>query len=140
VAREVPQAQLRENGKNRGYAAFASHVSGILDINAKSNVRHQRMIARRHKWADFREQRSLENFDFGFNPGINRTQVYELAACHFVRQRRDVLLVGPPGVGKSHLVQAIGLEALKAGFVVLYRSIFDLVRELLAQETQAIVS
>jgi DNA replication protein DnaC len=43
-------------------------------------------------------------------------------------------------IGKSHLVQAIGLEALKAGFVVLYRSIFDLVRELLAQETQAIVS
>ena len=71
------------------------------------------------------------------NPGINRTQVYELAACHFVRQRRDVLLVGPPGVGKSHLVQAIGMEALKAGFVVLYRSIFDLVRELLAQDTQA---
>jgi len=55
----------------------------------------------------------------------------------FVRQHRDVLLVGPPGVGKSHLVQAIGLEALKAGFVVLYRSIFDLVRELLSQETLA---
>ena len=46
-------------------------------------------------------------------------------------------LVGPPGVGKSHLAQAIGLEALKAGFVVLYRSIFDLVRELLSQETLA---
>jgi DNA replication protein DnaC len=47
-----------------------------------------------------------------------------------------VLLVGPPGVGKSHLVQAIGREVLKAGFLVLYRSIFDLVRELLTQETQ----
>jgi DNA replication protein DnaC len=47
-----------------------------------------------------------------------------------------VLLVGPPGVGKSHLVQAIGREVLKAGFLVLYRSIFDLVRELLSQETQ----
>ena len=53
------------------------------------------MIARRHKWADFCEQRYLENFYFGFNPRINRTQVYELAARHFVRQRRDVLLVGP---------------------------------------------
>ena len=47
-----------------------------------------------------------------------------------------MLLVGPPGVGKSHLVQAIGREVLKAGFLVLYRSIFDLVRELLTQETQ----
>jgi DNA replication protein DnaC len=101
------------------------------------NVRHQRMLARRRKSADFREPRSLENFDFGFNPSINRAQIYELAACQFVRQHRDVLLVGPPGVGKSHLVQAIGLEVLKAGFVVLYRSIFDLVRELLTQETLA---
>jgi DNA replication protein DnaC len=47
-----------------------------------------------------------------------------------------VLLIGPPGVGKSHLAQAIGQEVLKAGFLVLYRSIFDLVRELLTQETQ----
>jgi DNA replication protein DnaC len=80
--------------------------------------------------------RSLDNFDFSFNPGINRAQIYELASGHFVRQCRDVLLVGPPGVGKSHLIQAIGREVLKAGFLVLYRSIFDLVRELLSQETQ----
>jgi DNA replication protein DnaC len=101
------------------------------------NVRHQRFISRRQKLADFRELRSLENFDFHFNPGINRAQIYELATGHFVTDRRDVLLVGPPGVGKSHLVQAIGREVLKAGFLVLYRSIFDLVRELLCQETQA---
>jgi DNA replication protein DnaC len=127
------ELRLQEAEANRlPYAQFLE-----LLLQDEINVRHQRMIARRHKWADFREPRSLENFDFGFNPGIKRTQVYELAACHFVRQCRDVLLVGPPGVGKSHLVQAIGLEALKAGFVVLYRSIFDLVRELLAQETQA---
>jgi DNA replication protein DnaC len=99
------------------------------------NIRHQRLLARRRKSADFREARALENFDFGFNPAINRAHIYELATCQFVRQHRDVLLVGPPGVGKSHLAQAIGLEALKAGFVVLYRSIFDLVRELLTQET-----
>ena len=86
--------------------------------------------------ADFREVRSLDNFDFSFNPNTNHAQIYELATGHFVAQRRDVLLVGPPGVGKSHLVQAIGREVLKAGFLVLYRSIFDLVRELLIQETQ----
>jgi DNA replication protein DnaC len=108
-----------------------------LLLQDEINVRHQRMLARRHKLADFRESRSLENFDFSFNPSIKRAQIYELAAGQFVRQHRDVLLVGPPGVGKSHLIQAIGLEVLKAGFVVLYRSIFDLVRELLTQETMA---
>jgi DNA replication protein DnaC len=106
-----------------------------LLLQDEINIRHQRLLARRHKSADFREMRSLEDFDFGFNPSINRTQIYQLATCQFIRQHRDVLLVGPPGVGKSHLAQAIGLEALKAGFVVLYRSIFDLVRELLSQET-----
>jgi DNA replication protein DnaC len=99
-------------------------------------VRHERQINRRHKLANFRETRLLDNFDFSFNPGINRAHIYELASAHFVRQRRDVLLIGPPGVGKSHLVQAIGREVLRAGFLVLYRSIFDLVRELLSQETQ----
>jgi DNA replication protein DnaC len=87
--------------------------------------------------ADFREARSLESFDFGFNTTINRGQVYQLATCQFVREKRDVLLVGPPGVGKSHIAQSVGREAVKAGFTVLYRSVFDLVRELLEPETQA---
>jgi DNA replication protein DnaC len=100
------------------------------------NIRDQRTIAKRQKAAGFRETRSLENFDFGFNPSIHRDQIHQLGACHFVRQKRDVLFVGPPGVGKSHLAQAIGMEAIKAGFAVLYRSVFDLVRELLIEQTQ----
>lgn len=107
-----------------------------LLLQDEINIRHQRLLARRQQSATFREQRTLENFDFGFNPSINRAQIYQLATAHFVRERRDVLFVGPPGVGKSHLAQAIGIEAIKAGFVVLYRSIFDLVRELLAPDTQ----
>jgi DNA replication protein DnaC len=54
-----------------------------------------------------------------------------------VREKRDVLRVGPPGVGKSHIAQSVGREAVKAGFTVLYRSVFDLVRDLLEPETQA---
>ena len=125
--------RLQEAEANRlPYAQFLE-----LLFQDEMNVRHQRLFNRRYKLADFRETRLLDNFDFSFNPGINRAQIYELATGHFVSQRRDVLLVGPPGVGKSHLVQAIGREVLKAGFLVFYRSIFDLVRELLSQETQA---
>ena len=77
------------------------------------------------------------NFAFAFNPSIDRARIYELAAGHFIREQRDALLVGPPGVGKSHLAQAIGIEAIQAGLLVLYRSVFDLVRELSAETSQA---
>ena len=97
-------------------------------------VRQERQIARRVKAATFRELKTLEDFDWDFNRSIKRKSVFDLAAGHFVRQRKDLLVVGPPGVGKSHLAQAIGLACAKVGFTVLYRSIFDAVRDLLHDE------
>ena len=97
-------------------------------------IRDQRLIARRKKLASFRDQRSLEDFDWSFNPGIPKKEIFELASCQFIRNAADVLFVGPPGTGKSHLAQAIGLAAIRAGFQVLYRSIFDMVRDLFQDE------
>jgi DNA replication protein DnaC len=97
-------------------------------------VRSDRLLKRRIKAAGFRELKTLDAFDWAFNPSIKKKQVFDLATARFVREHRDVLWLGPPGVGKSHIVQAIGYHALKAGFVVLYRSIFDLVRDFLHDE------
>jgi len=97
-------------------------------------VRQQRLIARRTKAASFRDQKTLEDFDWDFNCSIRRKQVFDLAAGGFLRERKDVLLVGPPGTGKSHLAQAIGLQLIHAGHTVLYRSIFDTVRDFLHDE------
>jgi DNA replication protein DnaC len=108
-----------------------------LILQDELNVRRQRLLDKRRKLASFRDTKSLENFDWSFNPGISRQQIYELATGQFIRQRRDVLLIGPPGLGKRHLAQAIGLHAIKAGFLVLYRSIFELVRELQAEASPA---
>jgi DNA replication protein DnaC len=97
-------------------------------------VRGDRQLRRRLKAAQFRELKPLEDFDWSFNPSIKKKQVFDLATCRFVREARDVLLLGPPGVGKSFLAQALGYQALKAGFGVLYRSIFDVVRDFLHDE------
>jgi DNA replication protein DnaC len=97
-------------------------------------VRQERQIDRRVKAAGFRELKPLDDFDFSFNPSIKRAQVFDLATCRFIRELKDVLLVGPPGTGKSFLAQAIGYQAIKQGHVVLYRSIFDVVRDFMQDE------
>jgi len=102
-----------------------------LALQDELAIRADRRIHRRVKAAAFRDPKTLEDFDFTFNPSIKRKQVYDLAACRFVREAQDVLWLGPPGTGKSHLVQAIGYQAIKAGHTVLYRSIFDVVRDFL---------
>lgn len=100
-------------------------------------VRNSRMIERRVKAAGFRDQKNLEDFDWQFNPTLKRSLFYEMATGDFIRQHADSLLVGPPGTGKSHLVQALGRQVIRVGFTVLYRSIFDVVRDFLEDEALA---
>jgi DNA replication protein DnaC len=97
-------------------------------------VRQQRQIDRRVKAAGFRELKPLDDFDWSFNPSIKRSQIFDLATCRFIREAQDVLLVGPPGTGKSFLAQALGYQAIRQGHLVLYRSIFDVVRDFLHDE------
>jgi DNA replication protein DnaC len=118
--------RLREaRGNNLDHLEFLE-----LLLQDEMNVRRQRMIERRTKAADFREKRTLDSFDFTFNASINRRQIHDLAAGGFLERNEDILLIGPPGVGKSHLAQAIGHELIKAGKIVLYRSIFDILADL----------
>jgi DNA replication protein DnaC len=97
-------------------------------------VRNERLIARRIKAAAFREPKTLEDFDWQFTPSIKKKTIFDLATGRFVREARDVLFLGPPGTGKSHLCQALGYQSIKNGFTVLYRSIVDLVRDFLSDE------
>lgn len=116
-------------------SARLAHVEFLeLILQDELLVRDQRKIARRVKSAAFRDLKTLEDFDWQFNPRINRSQMYDLATGRFIKQRRDVLVCSPPGTGKSHLVQAIGYQLIRLGYVVLYRSIFDVVREFLHDE------
>jgi DNA replication protein DnaC len=124
------EVRLSEAAGNRlDHAEFLE-----LILQDELAVRGSRQIERRVRAASFRETKNLDEFDFSFNPSIKRRQIEELATCRFIREKSDLLLLGPPGVGKSFLVQAIGYQAIKAGMLVLYRSIFDLARDFLSEE------
>lgn len=93
--------------------------------------RSERLLERRRKQAGFRDpQKTLDQFDFTFNPKMNRSLVFDLATCAFLAQREDALFLGPAGTGKSHLAQAIGQAAIQQGYRVLYRETHLLLEEL----------
>ena len=127
---ETLEVRLHEaQGNHLTHAEFLELV-----MQDEMLVRRERKLARRLKAASFRDLKSLEDFDWSFNRSLKKRQIYDLATGKFIGDHRDVLFYGPPGTGKSHLVQAIGYQLIKMGHVVLYRSIFDVVRDFLHDE------
>jgi DNA replication protein DnaC len=93
--------------------------------------RADRLLERRRKQAAFRDpNRTLDSFDFTFNPKMNRSLVFDLATGGFIAKREDALFLGPGGTGKSHLAQAIGQSVILQGYRVFYREVHVLLDEL----------
>ena len=100
-------------------------------VSDELTLRADRLLQRRRKQAGFRDpDKTLDNFDFSFNPKMNRSLVFDLAAGAFIAKREDALFLGPGGTGKSHLAQAIGQAAILQGYKVLYREVHVLLDEL----------
>jgi len=100
-------------------------------VHDELSLRGDRLLERRRKQAAFRDpHQRLDNFDFTFNPKMNRSLVFDLATGAFIDKREDGLFLGPGGSGKSHLAQAIGQAAILQGYRVLYRETHVLLDEL----------
>ena len=100
-------------------------------ISDELSRRSNRLLERRQKQAQFRDpQKTLDNFDFTFNKKLNRSLVFDLATAGFIAKHEDALFLGPPGTGKSHLAQAIGLAGIQQGYRVLYRETHTLLDEI----------
>ncbi len=94
--------------------------------------RDQKQLEQRVRRASFDGHRTIDDFDFTFNPKVPKAKVLDLATCAFVERKENVLFVGNAGVGKSHLAQALGQRACRAGHSVLYVAAHDMLRQLRA--------
>lgn len=132
--RKLRLSGLRQTLPQRLQEARANQLDPLefleLLLQDEQQLRRQRQHERRLKAANFRDARTLDGFDYSFNPSIDRRLIDQLATCHWIGEHRDLILAGPPGVGKSHLAQALGRCAVSIGFEVFYKSIFDLARDL----------
>jgi DNA replication protein DnaC len=92
--------------------------------------RNQKKLASALRRANFRNQKTLEEFDFSYNPNINRALVMDLASCRFIAEKVCVFIIGPCGTGKSHLAQALGHHAIRNGHSVLFTSASTMLAQL----------
>ena len=94
-----------------------------LLVEDELGTRRDRLFARRLKQAGISEVKTLENYDWSFNTQIPRSIIVDLATTRFVREHGGVLLIGPPGTGKSHIAIALTVAAIQAGHTALYRAL-----------------
>lgn len=116
---------------------YDSFLQNLLDDEL--NRRRDRLLNRRMKQARFPFLRTLEDFDFNFNPSVEKRRIKELEATAFVTRAENVLFLGPPGVGKTHLTVAVGTQAIQNGFSVFYRSVFDLATDFASDLPESII-
>lgn len=106
-------------------------------LSDEAERRDAKQLDMRLRRASFEGARSIEDFDFTFNPKIPKSKIIDLATCGFVERHENVLLVGRSGVGKSHIAQALGQRACRAGHDVIYASAPELLTQLRAVRADA---
>jgi len=125
MAKQLPIRYQEAKASELDYLTFLDQL-----VNDELSKRKENLLNRRIKMARFPELKALDEFNFGFNPIIDRKIINDLATSRFIHEAKNVLFIGPPGVGKTHLSLAIAISAIHNGYSVYYRSAFDLVEDL----------
>jgi len=128
VAEELPGLLQDASKKDLAYSDFLEEV-----LSREIAAKHERTTAMKTTMARFPFQKTLDSFDFKFQPSIDPKVIKELATCRFIADTDNVLLLGPPGVGKTHLAVGLGLKACALG----YRTAFTTAAGLIATLTRA---
>lgn len=129
---EYPAAALPELVEQAARDALSPLAFLDLLLTGQLERKDERRITTMLKLAGLPPGKTLEDFDWGFQPKADRRQIEVLATCQYLREKTNVLFLGPPGVGKSHLGTALGVKAIKNGFSVAHFVLDDLMHVLKA--------
>jgi DNA replication protein DnaC len=119
---------VRNQQAIEGRWSYIEFLSRLLEDEVER--RAQKQLKLRLRRATLNTTKTLETFDFNFNPTLNRQQLLALAAGDYIRQKRNLLICGPTGVGKTHVAQALGQEACRQGFQVLFLNVHKMLQHL----------
>lgn len=125
IAGELAQLLAEAEASEMSYLSFAHRLSGY-----ELQQRQGNRVQRNHKAAGFPAHKYLEGFDYRHQTTINKRQINSLLDFQFIDERNNLIFIGPPGVGKTHLAIGIGHKAVEAGYRVQFRTALELVEEL----------
>jgi DNA replication protein DnaC len=120
--------EVRNQQAIDGKWTYVEFLARLLEDEVER--RAQKQLALRIRRAAINTTKTLEGFDFGFNPTVNRQQVLDLATCTYIRQKRNLLICGPTGVGKTHLAQALTHEACRRGYTALFVNTYRMLQHI----------
>ena len=126
------QALARDAAENS--RTYEEYLLALLEQEVQQ--RDSNMMQERIRRAGFPEVKTLDTFDFTAIPALNKPKVLALGQCEFIRHKENVLLIGSPGTGKTHVATALGVQAARAGFRVRFWRASALVNELLAAQQE----
>lgn len=111
--------------KKASYIDFLELLIEDEHVNRKSNS-----FSKRLNRSKLETQKDIDSFDFSYQPTLDKTLILDIVACRFIGENKNIILMGKPGVGKSHIANSIGLEAIKKGYKVVFLHINDLIDKL----------